>query len=92
MSYFSPTSVFSLSTFLPSYLVAAPVPQPESRQTPDETTEPRPEPDEDEESAASLRTEEVALISADTQAEDKPSAELDEQHSEVFLIYLYLQR
>ena len=91
MSYFSPTSVFSLSTFLPSYLVTVPVPQPEPHHAPDETSEPRLEPDESEESGTSLRTEEVSLLSADTQTEDKPSAELNSQHSEVFFIYLSLQ-
>ena len=85
MSYFSPASVFSLSTFLPSYLVAAPEPQPEP---PAETSEPEPEPDESEESGDSRRTEEVSLHSTDTQTEDKVNAELNNQNSEVFLALL----
>ena len=74
MSYLSPTSVFS---FLPSYLTAA-VPQP-----PAQSSEPKLEATESEESGESLRTEEVSVYSADIQAEDKVSKELNNQQSEV---------
>ena len=77
MSYFSPTSVFALSAFLPSYLGTPTLPK---------SSQPRPEPEESEESEDSLRTEEVSIHSTDTQAEAKGSPELNNQHSEVFLV------
>ena len=85
ISYFSPTSVFALSTFLPSYLVNPAVPQPEPEQAPPVSSEPRLELEGSEESRVSLRTEEVSINSADTQTEDKVSKELNNQHSEVFV-------
>ena len=78
MSYFSPTSVFSISSFLPTYLVTAAEPQPEPHQSPGETSEPRLEPDESKESGESLKTKEVSF-----QGEDN-------QNSEVFLFLALL--
>ena len=77
MSYFSPTSVFSLSTFLPSYLVTSTLTQPEPQQTRAKNSDARLGPDESEESGDSRRT--------DTEAEAKGSSELNNQHSQVFL-------
>ena len=85
MSYFSPSSVFSLSSLLPSYLVSAASP-PEQQA---KSSEPRLEREESEESGKCPGTEQVSSHSADTPAEAKYNSELNNQHSKVFLFTSY---